>query len=104
MSFSLPRGNSEGWFTCSSARVTCLNEITFLYVNRKQKLPWGKNSFKYTYYLSKALLKIADTAMCIIHHGSHLHCKFSKFDFFLWSEFKVDFPVDIFRAAEKSNS
>ena len=43
MSFSLPRGNFE-------RRVTRLAEVTFLHVNKTQKLPWGKSSLAHAHY------------------------------------------------------
>ena len=48
MSFSLPRGNFERRVTRSTIKVqyraTRVAEVTFLHVNRPQKLPWGKSS------------------------------------------------------------
>ena len=44
MSFSLPWGNSRGGLPVVQHRVTRLAEVTFLHVNRTQKLPQGKSS------------------------------------------------------------
>ena len=41
MNFSLPRGNFK---TVVQHQVTGLAKVTFLHVNRTQKLPWGKSS------------------------------------------------------------
>ena len=43
ISFSLPRGDFE-------RRVTRLAEVTFLHVNRMQKLPGGKKSLAHAHY------------------------------------------------------
>ena len=43
ISFSLPRGDFE-------RRVTRIAEVTFLHVNRTQKLPRGKKSFAHAHY------------------------------------------------------
>ena len=43
MSFSLPQGNFE-------RRVTFLAKVTFLHVNRTQKLPWGKSSLAHAHH------------------------------------------------------
>ena len=43
ISFSLPRGDFERW-------VTRLAVVTFLHVNRTQKLPRGKSSLAHAHY------------------------------------------------------
>ena len=43
ISFLLPRGDFE-------RRVTRLAEVTFLHVNRTQKLPQGKSSIAHAHY------------------------------------------------------
>ena len=48
MSFSLPRGNFVRQVV--QHRVTHLSEVTFLHVNRKQKLPRGKSSLAHAHY------------------------------------------------------
>ena len=49
-SFSLPRGKSRGGLPVVQHRVTRLAEVTFLHVNRTQKLPWGKSSLAHAHY------------------------------------------------------
>ena len=44
MSFSLPRATSRGELSVVQHRVTRLAEVTFLHVNKTQKLPRGKSS------------------------------------------------------------
>ena len=46
MSFSLPRGSFERQVT----RCTHLAEVTFVHVNRTQKLPRGKRSLAHAHY------------------------------------------------------
>ena len=46
ISFSLPRGD----FDRMGYRVTRLAEVTFLHVNRTQKLPRGKSSLAHAHY------------------------------------------------------
>ena len=48
MSFSLPRGNFESGVV--QHRVTRLAEVTFLDVNRTQKLPRGKSCLAHDHY------------------------------------------------------
>ena len=50
MSFSLPRGNFERRLTIVQHRVTRLADVTFLHVNRTQKLPLGKSSLAHARY------------------------------------------------------
>ena len=50
MSFSLPRGNFERRLPVVQHRVNRLAEVTFLHVNRKQKLPRGKSSLAHAHY------------------------------------------------------
>ena len=50
MSFSLPRGNFERRLPVVQQRVTRLAEVTFLHVNRTQKLPRGKSSLAHAHY------------------------------------------------------
>ena len=50
MSFSLPRGTSRGGLPVVQHRVTRLVEVTFLHVNRTQKLPRGKSSLANAHY------------------------------------------------------
>ena len=50
MSFSLPRGTSRGGLPVAQHRVTRFAEVTFLHVNRTQKLPIGKSSLAYAHY------------------------------------------------------
>ena len=50
MSFSLPRATSRGGLPVVQHQVTHLPEVTFLHVNRMQKLPWGKSSPVHAHY------------------------------------------------------
>ena len=50
MSFSLPRGNFERRVPVVQHRVTRLAVVTFLHVNRMQKLPRGKSSLANAHY------------------------------------------------------
>ena len=50
MSFSLPRATSRGGLQVVLHRVTHLAEVTFLHVNRMQKLPRGKSSPVHAHY------------------------------------------------------
>ena len=50
MNLSLPRGNFERWVPIVQHQVTGLAKVTFLHVNRMQKLPWDKSSLAHTYY------------------------------------------------------
>ena len=50
MSFSLPRATSRGGLPVVQHRVTHLAEVTFLHVNRMQKLPRGKSSPVHAHY------------------------------------------------------
>ena len=52
MSFSSPRGNFERRVIIPVVqhRVTRLAEVTFLHVNRMQKLPRGKSSLAHAHY------------------------------------------------------
>ena len=50
MSFSLPRATSRGGLPVVQHRVTRLAEVTFLHVNRTQKLPQGKSSLAHAHY------------------------------------------------------
>ena len=51
MSFSLPRGNFERrGLPVAQHGVTRLAEVTFLHVNRTQKLPRGKSSLAHPHY------------------------------------------------------
>ena len=50
MSFSLPRGNFERGLPVLQHRVTRLAEVTFLHVNRTQKLLRGKSSLAHAHY------------------------------------------------------
>ena len=50
MSFSLPRGNFEGGLPVVQHQVTRLAEVTFLHVNRTQKLPRGKSSLAHAHF------------------------------------------------------
>ena len=50
MSFSLPWGNFERRLPVVQHRVTRLAEVTFLHVNRTQKLPRGKSSLAHAHY------------------------------------------------------
>ena len=49
MSFSLPRATSRDRLPVVQHRVTRLAEVTFLHVNRMQKLPRGKNSLTHAH-------------------------------------------------------
>ena len=49
VSFSLPRGNFER-LPVVQHRVTRLAEVTFLHVNRTQKLPRGKSSLAHAHF------------------------------------------------------
>ena len=53
MSFSLPRGNfesSRGGLPVVQHWVTRLADVTFLHVNRTQKLPRGESSLGHAHY------------------------------------------------------
>ena len=50
MSFSLPWATWRGRFPIVQHWVTRLAEVTFLNVNRTQKLPWGKSSLVHAHY------------------------------------------------------
>ena len=50
MSFSLPRATSRGGLPVVQHRVTRLAEVTFLHVNRTQKLPRGKSSLAHAHF------------------------------------------------------
>ena len=50
MSFSLPWGNLERRLPVVQHRVNRLVEVTFLHVNRTQKLPRGKSSLARAHY------------------------------------------------------
>ena len=50
MSFSLPRATLRGVLPVVQHRVTLLAEVTFLHVNRMQKLPRGKSSLAHAHY------------------------------------------------------
>ena len=50
MSFSLPQGNFERRVIVVQHRVTRLAEVTFLHVNRTQKLPRGESSLAHAHY------------------------------------------------------
>ena len=52
MSFSLPRGNFEMRVTrCTTpGNPPCIAEVTFLDMNRTQKLPRGKSSLAHAHY------------------------------------------------------
>ena len=50
MSFSLPRGNFESGLPVVQHRLTRLAEVTFLHVNRTQKLPRGKSSLAHAHF------------------------------------------------------
>ena len=47
--FSCPGATSRGGLSVIEHRVTRLAEVTFLYVNRTQKLPRGKNSLAHAH-------------------------------------------------------
>ena len=50
MSFHCPGATSRGGLPVVQHRVTCLAEVTFLHVNRTQKLPRGKRSLAHAHY------------------------------------------------------
>ena len=50
MSFSLPGATSRGRLPVAQHRVTRLAEVTFLHVNRRQKLSRGKSSLAHAHY------------------------------------------------------
>ena len=50
MSFRSPGATSRGGLPVVQHRVTCLAEVTFLHVNRTQKLPRGKSSLVRAHY------------------------------------------------------
>ena len=50
MSFCCPRATSRGGLLAVQHRVTHLAKVTFLYVNRAQKLPWGKSNLGHVHY------------------------------------------------------
>ena len=50
MSLSFPQGNFEKRVTHCQHWVTCLAEVTFLPVNRAQKLLWDKSSLPHDHY------------------------------------------------------
>ena len=51
MSYLLPLGNFERWVTCcATPGKPSLAEVTFLHVNRTQKLSQGKSSFARAHY------------------------------------------------------
>ena len=50
MSFSLHRETSRDGLPIVQHRVTRLAEVTFLHVNRMQKLSWGKSSLAHAHY------------------------------------------------------
>ena len=50
MSFSLPRANLERWVTRCTAPGNLVAEVTFLHVNRTQKLPRDKSSLAHDHY------------------------------------------------------
>ena len=49
MSFSLPEATSRGGLLIVQHRATRLAEVTFLHVNRTQKLPRGSSSLAHLY-------------------------------------------------------
>ena len=49
MSFLLPRATSRGGLPVVQHRVNCLAEVTFLHVNRSQKLPGGKSNLAHAH-------------------------------------------------------
>ena len=51
MSFFLPRGNFERRLPVAQHRVTRLAVVTFLHVNRTQKLPRGKSRLAHAHFL-----------------------------------------------------
>ena len=50
MSFKLPWATSRGRLLVVQHPVTRLAEVTFLHVNRTQKLPRGKSSLAHAHY------------------------------------------------------
>ena len=50
MSFRCPGATSRGGLSVVQHRVTRLAEVTFLHVNRTQKLPRGKSSLAHAHY------------------------------------------------------
>ena len=50
MSFSLPQATSRGGLPVVQHQVTRLAEVTFLHVNRTQKLSRGKSSLVHAHY------------------------------------------------------
>ena len=42
--FRCPGAASRGGFPVAQHRITRLSEVTFLHMNRTQKLPWGESS------------------------------------------------------------
>ena len=50
MNFSLPRDNLRGGLPVVHHQVTGIAKVTFLHVNRMQKLPWGKSSLPNAHY------------------------------------------------------
>ena len=50
MSFSLPRGYFERRVSRCTTPGTLLAEITFLHVNRTQKLPQGRSNLAHAHY------------------------------------------------------
>ena len=56
MNFSLPRGNFERRVTVVQHRVTRLAEVTFLHVNRMQKLPRGKRGQEWARVVLRMLI------------------------------------------------
>ena len=50
MRFYCPGATSRGGLPVVQHRVTRLAEVTFLYVNRTQKLPRGKSSLAHAHY------------------------------------------------------
>ena len=50
MSFRCPESTSRGGLPVVQHRVTRLAEVTFLHVNRTQKLPRGKSGLSHAHY------------------------------------------------------
>ena len=50
MSFRCPGVTSRGGLPVVQHRVTRLAEVTFLHVNRTQKLLWGNNSLAHAHF------------------------------------------------------
>ena len=48
--FSLPGATSRGMLSVVQHQVTGLSKVTFLHVNRTQKLPRGKSSLAHAHY------------------------------------------------------